>query len=553
MLRCPVFRLLLQFLLSPVLLAADPPKIERLYPPGGQRGTTVECKLTGSAGDEAPQVWSSEGRLSFEFSEKRDTVKVTIPEDTIPGVHWLRFFNQHGATDLRPFVVGIIPEVNDEEPNNQLSESEQRKTIQQLPVTINGVLEKSEDVDMFAVQLTAGQTLIASVDANERLGSPMDSVLQLLDRRGAIVAQNDDDHGSDSQIVHTATSDGEYHIRLFAFPATPNSSIKMSASANHVYRLTVTTGPFVDYVVPAVINPTESDDVRVVGWNIAEPGATVTLRSPKELIAFAEKVALAKSVDIVSHVSLVEAPGQPQQLAVPSSLTGVISADAEEDVFTFSAKQKQTLTVTTAARSIQSQLDPVVTVTSEDGKVIKESDDRSKTDLDAEASFTIPSDGIYRVKVADRYGSGGERHFYALTLTETVPDFSATLSANHFGLTNDGKPLEIPVMIKRSSGFTDTIEFTIQGLPQGVKCAPVLSEEKGDSKKGVTLKLTREEFTDAFSGNIQITGTSQTSQQSRSVESPIQNSNQLTADIWLTVIAPKPEPKTDAKAEPASP
>ena len=541
------------------LLAADPPKIERLYPPGGQRGTVVESKLTGTAGDGTPQVWTSRGQLSFDFSEKNDSVTVTIPQDAVPGLHWLRFYNQHGATEPRPFFVGVIGEASEQEPNNQLSESKPLTTVDQsplpLPLTINGVLEKSEDADMFAVPMTAGQTLVASVEANDQLGSPMDSVLQLLDDRGTTIAQNDDDRGLDSQIVHTATSDGTYHLRLFAFPAAPNSTIKLSAAANYVYRLTITTGPFVDSIVPAVVNVQDSGDVVVRGWNITEAAATIEDRSQQNLVIVAKDAALAKTVIAVPHSSLVETPDQPQALAVPSSLTGVISDRAEADVYTFSGTQKQKLTVTTAARALHSHLDPVVTVASADGKVIKESDDRSKTDLDAEAAFTIPADGEYRVTIADRFGSGGARYFYALTISETKPDFSATLKANHVVLLAYGKPVEIPVTINRLHGFTDTVEFTVQGLPNGVVCEPVLSEDKNDSKKSVTLKLVRseaagDEAAAAFSGNIQITGRAQQSNESRFAESSIQNSTQLTADLWLTVVEPQPAPPSGSSTDP---
>jgi hypothetical protein len=106
------------------IFAAEPPKIDALFPAGGQRGTTVECKVTGGAGDGTLQVWTKSGQLSLEFSEKKDSAKVAIPADADPRVHWLRFSNEHGATDLRPFVVGLIEEVLETEPNNQLSESE---------------------------------------------------------------------------------------------------------------------------------------------------------------------------------------------------------------------------------------------------------------------------------------------------------------------------------------------------------------------------------------------------------------------------------------------
>ena len=517
------------------IFAAEPPKIDALFPAGGQRGTTVECKVTGGAGDGTLQVWTKSGQLSLEFSEKKDSAKVAIPADADPRVHWLRFSNEHGATDLRPFVVGLIEEVLETEPNNQLSESE---VINLSATTVNGVLEKSEDVDMFAFKLTAGQTLVASVAANSILGSPMDAVLQLLDDHGTVMAQNDDDHGFDPQIVYNATSDGVYHLRLFAFPSAPNSTIKLAAAATYVYRLTITTGPFVDYTMPAAVNADADKSVVVSGWNLQEASAMVQ-PTPEGVVVLAKEAALAVSVETVSDTSLIETPGALQQLEVPSAMTGVISASREKDVYTLAGKAKQNLTITVAGRSLYSQLDPVVTVTSADGKVIKESDDRNGKDLDSEASFTIPADGEYRVTVTDRFGAGGERYFYLVTTKETLPDFSATLKANQFVLP-DEKPLEIPVTIARMNGFAEKIDFKIEGLPDGVECKAVVSEEKGDSQKSVTLKLIRKDDAAAFSGVVHVTGTGQSSRQ-HAAEAPIQNSVRLTSEVWLTVVAKEPQ------------
>ena len=106
-------------------------------------------------------------------------------------------------------------------------------------VVINGRLNKSGDVDTFAVEMKKNQTLVASMEANRRLGSPMDGVLQIVSGRGFVLEQNDDHCGFDPQIAFVAESDGTYFVRAFAFPAKPNSSIRFSGAANYIYRLTV--------------------------------------------------------------------------------------------------------------------------------------------------------------------------------------------------------------------------------------------------------------------------------------------------------------------------
>ena len=107
-------------------IAADPPTIDRLIPAGGQRGTTVSVKIAGKLGEGEirciPAVSTASGSVAttdspsswftFTFGEKRDSVDVAIAANAPAGIHWLRFANQVGATELRPFFVGTIPEIS---------------------------------------------------------------------------------------------------------------------------------------------------------------------------------------------------------------------------------------------------------------------------------------------------------------------------------------------------------------------------------------------------------------------------------------------------------
>lgn len=528
---------------SALCFAADAPKIERLFPPGGQRGNTVECKVTGAAGDGTLQAWSQQGQLKFEFSEKNDVATVTIPEDSTAGLHWLRFFNEHGTTDLRPFLVGVIPELTEVEPNNTVAEAHR---IESPTTTINGVLEKSADVDLFAFALSAATTFVASVEANGQLGSPMDAVLQLLDANGTVLSQNDDDRGMDPEIVFVVPADGIYHVRIFAFPATPNSTIKLSASAKYVYRLTATTGPFAHFSVPATVNPAIDKSVALHGPNIdAETSGAQLEESNGKIIATSKHVAVPIQVGVVEHLNLTETPDTPQQLETPSSMTGIISAPNEKDTYTLRGRKDQKLTITVAARTLNSPLDAVVTVKTDKGKSVKESDDRSREDQDAEASFKIPSDGEYTVTVSDRYGFGGDRFVYVLNCQETRPTFAATVKASHFVLAND-KSLEIPIAVERTNGFSEEIEFKVQGQPNAVTADLVTSKNEGDSKKSVTLKLTVAQESQPFSGVVTIVGTGLETKLASQVTAPIQESRLTTSEIWLTVEATAAEHSDDA-------
>lgn len=84
---------------------------------------------------------------------------------------------------LKPvrLAVGEEPEVLEAEPNNQAT-SAQRVS---LPVTVNGRIDSDagKDADYFRFSARKGQELVLEVEAR-RLGSPLDSVLEVLDANG---------------------------------------------------------------------------------------------------------------------------------------------------------------------------------------------------------------------------------------------------------------------------------------------------------------------------------------------------------------------------------
>ncbi len=140
------------------------------------------------------------------------------------------------------------------EPNNKLTET----TSIELPSVVYGKLAKSEDLDTYRIQLKRGQTLVASVLAHRPLRSPMDAVIQLVDARGNVIFQTDDDRGLDPQCIYKADADRELFLRIFAFPEVPNSTIGYAGAESFIYVIRMTTDSFVDHVLPLVVSSDDS-------------------------------------------------------------------------------------------------------------------------------------------------------------------------------------------------------------------------------------------------------------------------------------------------------
>ena len=229
---------------------AGAPTVTSLFPAGAQRGTTVEITAAGTFERWPVQAWVSGRGVSVEPGKDKGKLSVTVAADAVPGIYWLRLFDEQGASSLRPFLVGTLPEVREREPNDD------PKSPQRLdqPCVVNGKLDKAGDVDGFAIECRRGQTLVAALEANATLRSPMDAVLQIVSPDGFVLAQDNDTHGLDPFLAFPVPTDGTYIVRAFAFPATPDSGIRFAGGDAFIYRLTLTTGGYADYLWPLAVS-----------------------------------------------------------------------------------------------------------------------------------------------------------------------------------------------------------------------------------------------------------------------------------------------------------
>ncbi|MCA8995773.1 MAG: PPC domain-containing protein [Planctomycetaceae bacterium] len=520
---------------------AEPPAIKAVSPPGVQRGQQVELTLTGKPGTLPLKVEAScEGFVTLTPSEKGDKLTVETSPDCPLGIHWLRFFNDEGAASLVPLWVGSLPETSETEPNNSLDEATTPDPIL-LPSVINGVLHKGGEVDTFRIQLRQGETVVASLDAHEGLASPMDSVLQIVDANGFVVAQNHDDHGLDPLIHFSADRDGDYFVRVFAFPSAPNSSIVYAGGADYVYRLTLTNGPFVTAMVPAIEEASAA--TFSTSWKL-DGEDTSRLN---ELPGLHHRHRRSK-VDLTAQT--LATPAEP--LDIPSSVVGVILKPEESISVPVQLAKGTSIVSKVFARRLDSLLDPVLTVRDADGKALKTADDISKENLDAELSWKAPADGVFTFEITDRYGHVGERYFAVLQMEEDLPRFELSVAEDHFEVPKD-KPLEVAVTVNRLAGYKGEIQVSIPTLPEGITCEPVVSPGDGDTAKKVTLKLDAAPGT-TFQGGIQIAGEDAGNSLKSLATASLKLSEWSTDSVWITAIRPpaapeKPEEDAEEKAK----
>ena len=190
---------------------AEPPHVSYIFPAGGQRGTEVSFKVGGhylhegcpfemtgpgvvasSRIERTETIWFEGPLIPQPASQRKDDYPkdylgaVTIVEDAPLGIRKWRVNTSQGVTSRMKFVVGDLPEVVEEE-----IDVEPIPTSVQLPVTINGRIFQREDVDIWTFDAKAGERISCEVNA-ARIGSPLDSRIEIRNPDGTVLAENVD-------------------------------------------------------------------------------------------------------------------------------------------------------------------------------------------------------------------------------------------------------------------------------------------------------------------------------------------------------------------------
>ena len=166
------------------------PFITHLYPLGAQAGSKTQVQLYGANLDQRTLTLS--------------------PGKEESGVRMVDVQSKGLRSNAVPFIVEDLPNEDEVESNDSFSgvpsgapSGPQRVD---LPVVINGRIQTPGDVDTFAFEGRAGQKVVVEVKAR-RLGSPLDSIVTVLNAKGTVMAENDDtvDRGA-GLVTHHADS-----------------------------------------------------------------------------------------------------------------------------------------------------------------------------------------------------------------------------------------------------------------------------------------------------------------------------------------------------------
>jgi hypothetical protein len=139
--------------------------------------------------------------------------RLTLTVPAAPGLHQVQFDSPRGRLNPVAILASPLPQVLEQEPND----TPEQATRVSIPCGINGRIGSRRDLDHFVFTAAKGKAIRFEVKAR-RFGTPLqsglDSVLDVLGLKGAVLASNDDLFGKDAGLVFTPPADGDYVLRI---------------------------------------------------------------------------------------------------------------------------------------------------------------------------------------------------------------------------------------------------------------------------------------------------------------------------------------------------
>lgn len=491
------------------LAVAQEPSVSYIFPAGGQRGKTVDfhvgghflhegCPFTmlGPGLEASPRIERTEtvwfegpliGQPASQAGEnypKDYAGKVTIAPDAPFGVRYWQVSTSQGAVPAMKFVVGELPEIVEQE-----IDGDPLPVAVQLPVTINGRVFPREDIDLWSFEAQVGETIWAEVTA-ARIGSPLDSMLQVLDPQGHVIAENSDAFGTDSFVRFTAPAAGTYQVRIH--------DANYDGLQHFVYRLTISRAPRVDATYPLGGRCGTTTKFELTGNGLPAEPVEIALPAdaPQDYVHRLSTPAGLTEPFLLDTDDLPETlenepnnePSQAPSVAWPAVCNGRIAAPGDIDHWAFALTKGEAVEFDLRAARLGSPLDTVLVVLDEMGKEVARHDDLADGQTDSRLSFAPPADGTYRVRVEERFATrGGPRFAYRLRVTKPVSDFRLTLAADHLTLLR-GAEVKLKIDVERLGGFNEAVLLAVEGLPQGVTVPAEIKLAPGAPSVEIPLK-----------------------------------------------------------------
>ncbi|HEX3872057.1 MAG TPA: hypothetical protein VHV77_16545, partial [Pirellulales bacterium] len=448
----------LLLVLGPTHVQAAPgPTVRTANVRGLTSGATTKLVVDGTSLGPNPKVLLSvpiAAQEATSVSPKRDRAEfdITLPADAPPGIHQLWVVTDEGISN--PLEMGV----------DGLPEMPWGEKLEKLPVALNAVMN-ARDVLRTSFSGKVGDKVVIDIEAR-RIGSNLNPVVHLYDPRGVQLAwsQSHDSIFGDARIDVQLAADGEYTVELH----------DALFNARGQFRLKIGALEYADLAFPLAAKIDQAVPLGFVSSNFPTGTAVVATGKhagamPAPWPGLANLTGARPRVLVTEYDETVEqsASGSPQQLHLPSGVSGRLAQAGEVDRYELIVAPKTRVRLDVTANRVGSPLDGVLTARTTAGVEIATNDDQPMTP-DPGMQFNVPSDAkSVIVSLADRTGRGGSDFVYYLSATQVgQPDFSLSVMGPSVSVPGSG--VTVAHVRATRTGYNGPIRLSLDPMPAGV-------------------------------------------------------------------------------------
>src|SRR5262245_13270689 len=502
-----------------------PPQISSVFPQGARCGSQLEVTINGQNLSRTTKIIFSQPGVTARLLKTANTnvrIKLEVAPHAAIGPHYFRLVTPRGSSNLLIFRVGDLLETEEAEPNDTFEKADWI----QAPVTINARMAMDEDIDMYRLEVEAGERLIFDLLA-ARNGSGGDLALTLLEPTGHIVKHSEDHFLWDPFISFSFKEAGEYFLAIRPLDGRGNPDF--------AYQLTIRPGPYLASVFPLGVQQGASAELMFRGQMLAGAKRIEVERGPDQGL---ELKALSSAADVASiqmnvakdvplgvyHLRLWtqagwsnpikflvgdlpelieaepnDAPGKLQRVDLPAVINGRIERKGDVDQFAFKVRSCEQLVFEVKAEELGSPLDAHLTLYNSKGKELASNDDadpNNRLNRDAGLQFSFLDAGDYSLAIRDLSRLGGPDYGYRLTIRKPVPGFSLSFDTGR-PMVQGGGSGTWKITAKRWEGFDGEIELEVLGLPEMISASSAVIK-KGEAQASIPLKCENGTAAQAF-------------------------------------------------------
>ncbi|HEX3724626.1 MAG TPA: LamG-like jellyroll fold domain-containing protein, partial [Pirellulales bacterium] len=483
----------LTVLASAGVTLAQPPSLSHLVPAAIQRGKSVDVVLHGANLAAPLGIWtnfSAATELTPGVDKNGTTpasvsYRMTTAADVPLGVAAIRLRTGLGVSNVRLVLVDDLAGVA-KTGGNKNPATAQSVT---LPIAVDGACDP-ETSDFYKFTVAAGQRVSVEVFA-QRLGSPLDPVVRLLNAAGRELVFSDDElaTGPDSRFAYKFDVAGEYFIEI--------RDIRFQGGGAHGYHLRLGDFPLPSVPYPLAAAKGSSAPIELAGKNV-DLVASVNVTMPPSVPGDRFSVATGYTAGQGSSWVTLVASDTPDQLekepndtpetstivTVPGAIEGRFAAVGDRDFYQFAATKGQRLSFIGQTRSLGSPADLYMRLMNEAGGVLAEAEDAG-TD-EGTLTHTFAADGQYRLKVEDTNHRGGPDEVYRILVKPYEAGFTLQAAAEKVDAPQNGVFVVKVTAVRRD--YNGPITLSVEGAGEGcVLRHNVIPEGKPETTMHVTL------------------------------------------------------------------